>query len=97
MLTLKTLWSFIKMYCTKYSFLVNDTTLPAENPLFVTHDLLKSICVIIWLWSSCDQSQMIKQAKFIYSPLGKAFQKQKQSKTKEKISWGFKTCWKTKT
>ena len=41
---------------------------------------------------SSNQKQMIEQAKFIYSPLEKAFQK--QTKTIEdqgkKASWGFK-------
>ena len=31
-----------------------------------------------------NQKQIIEQAKFTYSPLGKAFEKQKQSKIKEK-------------
>ena len=30
-----------------------------------------------------DQSRVIEQAKFTYCPLGKAFEKQKQLKTKE--------------
>ena len=33
---------------------------------------------------SSNQHQIIEQAKFAYSPLGKAFEKQKQSKIKEK-------------
>ena len=33
-----------------------------------------------------DQSRLIKQAKFTYLPLGKAFEKQKQLKIKEKES-----------
>ena len=31
-----------------------------------------------------NQQQLIEQAKFTYSPLGKAFEKQKQLNTKEK-------------
>ena len=38
-----------------------------------------------------DQSRLIKQAKFTYLPLGKAFEKQKQLKIKEKESWSFKS------
>ena len=30
-----------------------------------------------------DQSRIIEQAKFTYSPIGKAYEKQKQLKTKE--------------
>ena len=33
---------------------------------------------------SSDQSRTIEQAKFTYSPLGKAFEKQKRLKSKEK-------------
>ena len=33
-----------------------------------------------------DQSRMIGQAKFTYSPLSKAFEKQKQLKIKEKLN-----------
>ena len=43
-----------------YSFLVNDTTLPSDNPL-----RLRII-----------EQSIIEQAKFTYSPLGKSFEKQ---------------------
>ena len=37
-----------------------------------------------------NQKQIIEQAKFTYSPLRKTFEKQKQLKIKEKITWWFK-------
>ena len=33
---------------------------------------------------TCNQQQILEQTKFTYSPLGKTFEKQKQSKIKEK-------------
>ena len=42
--------------------------------------------------SPYNQKQIIEQAKFTYSPLGKAFEKKKkQLKIKEKNKWGFKS------
>ena len=40
-----------------------------------------------------DQSRIIGQAKFTYSPLAKAFVKQKQNnwRSRSKISWSFKS------
>ena len=41
---------------------------------------------------SSDQNRMIKQAKFTYSPLGIAFEKQKPLNTKKKkSSWNLKS------
>ena len=37
------------------------------------------------------QRRVIEQAKFTYSPSGKAFEKQKRSKSKEKTSRSFKS------
>ena len=39
---------------------------------------------------SSNQQQVIEQAKFTYSPLGKAFEKQKQLKIREKTNKKFK-------
>ena len=37
-----------------------------------------------------NQKQIIEQAKFTYSPLGKAFEKQRQLKIKQQTNWCFK-------
>ena len=40
-----------------------------------------------------DQSKIIEQAKFTYSPLGKTFEKRKKNywRASKKTSWSFKT------
>ena len=43
------------------------------------YEYLTSEAILPW-----DQRQIIEQAKFTYSPLGKAFEKKKQLKIKEK-------------
>ena len=110
---------FIKIYkkCTTgpYSFLVNDTTLPSDDPLRFRKNLLEYYIIKIMTIEDqikdeklqydinreatkisalssgkidkyeyltgekilpSNQQQIIQQAKFTYSPLGKAFQKQ---------------------
>ena len=114
-----TLKDFIKIYkkCTAepYSFLVNDTTLSSDDPLWfrknlnriiykkimtledqirdekLKYDINREAAKISALSSGktskyeylsgegilpSNQQQIIKQAKFTYSPLGKAFEKQ---------------------
>ena len=59
-----------KMYWKPYSFLAIDSTLASDNPL----------CFKIYHWYltgeeilPSDQRRVIEQAKYVYSPLGKAF------------------------
>ena len=90
-----------------YSFLVNDTTLPSDNPLRfrknllesfkdekLQHDINREAAKISALSSGkldkyeyltgeeilpSNQQQIIQQAKFTYSPLGKALEKQRKT------------------
>ena len=61
-----------KCIAESYSFLVNDTTLPSDNPLrfrkYITYITGEEIL-------PSNQKQIFEQAKFTYSPLGKAFEK----------------------
>ena len=61
-----------KCIAESYSFLVNDTTLPSDNPLrfrkYITYITGEEIL-------PSHQKQIFEQAKFTYSPLGKAFEK----------------------
>ena len=70
-----------KMYWKPYSFLAIDATLASDNPL----------CFRIYHWYltgeeilPSDQRRVIEQAKYVYSPLGKAFLKKNWLKIKEK-------------
>ena len=84
---------FMNIYkkCTKepYSFLVNDTTLPSDNPLRFRKNLLISalssgkLDKYEYLTGEevlpSNQQQIIQQAKFNYSLLGKTIEKQRKT------------------
>ena len=65
-----------------YSFLVNDTTLPSDDPLRFRISALSSGKIDRYEYLTgeeilpSNQQHVIEQAKFTYSPLGKAFEKQ---------------------
>ena len=58
-----------------YSFLVNNTTLSSNNPLTFRKNLFKIECNSLEC-NSINLQQIIEQARFTYSPLEKAFDKQ---------------------
>ena len=62
-----------------------------KQPKYQLYHLVKFINMNIWLVPS-NQQQIIEQAKFTYSPLGKAFEKQIKAieDQRKKTGWCFR-------